>query len=276
MGETSQHNTRSRVLRLLAALCPLLLAAALALVLWARYDGLWDPWGLANGLVLLYVGVPLVYAAAPVGAIGLVCALLLRRREQNMRLATLLLITLNSAAIVAGAVHVVRFEHDKAVRRAYFQQNVRYDAVQQRAIAFADEHAGRFPANLIELLNIEYLPEKIDLPNWGKTDNIQSMHRMPPEDQQVILDWLRDNHELIYLGRGLTLDALDLPTADRIVLFIERDPVPEHGYEVTMLDGSSNFVDRTGARAALKQGNLARSEAGLPTHGEVEILERLR
>lgn len=276
MGETTGHNALAQVLRLLAAICPLLLAAAYALVLWARYDDRWDAWGLANGLVLLYVGVPLVYAAVPVGAIGLGCAIALRRQEQRTRVLTLLLIALNSFAIAAGTVHLVRFERDKAIRQAYFEQNVRYNAAHYNAVEFAEQHGGRFPDNVIELLNIEYLPEKIDLPNWGTTDSIQSMHRMPAEDQQVILDWLRDNHDLIYLGRGLTLDALDLPTADRIVLFIERDHVPEHGYQVTMLDGGSQFVDRAGVQAALSQSNDARAEAGLPTHGEAEIIHRLR
>lgn len=149
-------------------------------------------------------------------------------------------------------------------------------AAHQYAIDFAGRHGGRFPDNVIELLNLRYLPVKIDLPNWGRTDNIRSMDQMPPEDRQVILDWVQENHALIYLGEGLTLDAIDLPDADRIVLFIERDHIPEHGYKVTMLDGSKRFLDRTGVQAALRRSNLARADAGLPTHGEIAVVEQLR
>jgi len=263
-------------LRLIAAGCPSLLAVALAFVLWAMLTEPWDAWGFANFLVLGYVGYPLMFASVPFGLIGLTCAWIARRRERWHGVLPMLLIMLNLIAIVGGAGFLLHRRHEATVRRAYHQQNARWSAAAQYAIDFAEQHGGRFPDNVIELLNIKYLPEKIDLPNWGRTDNIRSMDRMPAADRQVILDWLRDNHGLIYLGQGLTLDTLDLTTADRIVLYIERDHVSEHGYQVTMLDGSTSFVDRTGVQAALRRSNLARAEADLPTHGEVAVVKRLR
>jgi len=266
-----------------ALACPVLLWLASVPVLFALYGPKMDSWGLGNALIVMQLGIPLMYAAIPLGLAGSVCAMEAMRRYRKAWVATLMIVALlgNLSAVLVASVYEQRFSSHKQ------RQQLRRDLGRSLASLHGDllDYAGRnnkrLPEHLLHVSSVIGLQdefEEIDVPGWSPVSDASSLDhpQMTAAQRQYIADWIRKHSRYIYLGKGLMQDAIPEPLRKDVLLVVRRQPLPGRGYPVVTLYGGIWFMDRVELEAALLRSNTIRSDHGLPTFDMASVRARLR
>lgn len=252
-------------------------AIALPALLWlvsvpvfvALYGPPLDMWGLLNGLIILQLGIPLAYMSVPAGLIGLGCVLVAMRRYQARGIVLLAAVSLNLATIACGGTYAIRFEIDKTRWTAKTDTILRLGGLRDDLLAYAANHQDQLPDHLLRIRSVKGLQDEVDaihVPGWSDVDEPRDLEHpdMPLRLRQFVADWVRDNSRFIYLGDGLVIDEFPPHHRNRIVLLIEREPLPRYGYPVLMLSGEIHFLDATEVSTAITGSNQVRHEHGKP------------
>ena len=163
-------------------------------------------------------------------------------------------------------------------------------SITRAANAYAVEHNGQYPPNLLVLLEGKYLtPESLISPFAATavlTDDVKELRTKFKESE--VLSTIDAHSDYTYSGGDLVLPsvATSAPATaaaaatrpatlpPEIIVAYAKFPVMRVNIAVAYVDGNANFVSLEEAEAAVKACNDARVKLGLPALARPESVER--